>query len=78
MTFGSLVARQFDSFLYYAYIQSELLDCYDANFSVCLRLSDGTLEGGINPYGIKYYKNLINLLVENGINPIFNLICLRS
>ncbi|WVZ88831.1 hypothetical protein U9M48_035301 [Paspalum notatum var. saurae] len=33
-------------------------------------LPKGTLEkGGLNHKGIQYYKNLINLLIENGIEP---------
>ncbi|RLM58117.1 hypothetical protein C2845_PM18G01630 [Panicum miliaceum] len=35
----------------------------------CHNHPEGTLEGGINYKGIKYYKNLINMLKENGIEP---------
>ncbi|ONM32568.1 4-hydroxy-7-methoxy-3-oxo-3,4-dihydro-2H-1,4-benzoxazin-2-yl glucoside beta-D-glucosidase 1, chloroplastic-like [Zea mays] len=45
------------------------MDSYRFSISWSRILPNGTLEGGINPYGIKYYKNLINLLVENGIEP---------
>jgi beta-glucosidase/6-phospho-beta-glucosidase/beta-galactosidase len=31
-----------------------------------LRLSEGTLDGGINNKGIEYYNKLIDLLLENG------------
>ena len=39
-----------------------------------LRLSEGTLDGGINNKGIEYYNKLIDLLLENGKeNTIFRL-----
>ena len=50
--------------------QSMLDYCCGANFDTCLMFSEGTLEGGINYKGIKYYKNLINKLKENGENII--------
>jgi beta-glucosidase/6-phospho-beta-glucosidase/beta-galactosidase len=49
-----------------------LLDCLGANYFtiyMLIRLSEGTLEGGINHKGIEYYKKLINLLKENGYIP---------
>ncbi|PWZ44057.1 hypothetical protein Zm00014a_032332 [Zea mays] len=45
------------------------MDAYRFSISWSRILPNGTLEGGINPDGIKYYKNLINLLLENGIEP---------
>ncbi|AQK40508.1 4-hydroxy-7-methoxy-3-oxo-3,4-dihydro-2H-1,4-benzoxazin-2-yl glucoside beta-D-glucosidase 1, chloroplastic [Zea mays] len=45
------------------------MDAYRFSISWPRILPKGTKEGGINPDGIKYYRNLINLLLENGIEP---------
>lgn len=45
------------------------MDAYRFSISWSRILPKGTLEGGINQAGIKYYKKLINLLIENGIEP---------
>ncbi|CAD6267979.1 unnamed protein product [Miscanthus lutarioriparius] len=45
------------------------MDAYRFSISWPRILPKGTLEGGINWEGIHYYKRLINLLLENGIQP---------
>ncbi|KAF8745063.1 hypothetical protein HU200_013476 [Digitaria exilis] len=45
------------------------MDAYRFSISWSRILPKGTLEGGINYQGIQYYKNLINLLKQNGIEP---------
>jgi len=45
------------------------MDAYRFSISWSRILPKGTLEGGINYKGINYYKNLINKLKENGIEP---------
>ncbi|KAL6905874.1 hypothetical protein ACP4OV_003475 [Aristida adscensionis] len=49
------------------------MDAY--RFSICWPriLPDGTVQGGINPEGIKYYNKLIDKLLENGIKPYVTL-----
>ncbi|PAN41422.1 hypothetical protein PAHAL_8G042900 [Panicum hallii] len=45
------------------------MDAYRFSISWSRILPKGTLEGGINYQGLQYYKNLINTLKENGIEP---------
>ncbi|AQK40580.1 4-hydroxy-7-methoxy-3-oxo-3,4-dihydro-2H-1,4-benzoxazin-2-yl glucoside beta-D-glucosidase 2, chloroplastic [Zea mays] len=45
------------------------MDAYRFSISWPRILPKGTVEGGINQDGIDYYKRLINLLLENGIEP---------
>ncbi|XP_024159524.1 beta-glucosidase 12 isoform X3 [Rosa chinensis] len=37
------------------------------------KIPDGTLRGGVNKEGIKYYNNLINELLANGLKPFVTL-----
>ncbi|XP_062104434.1 beta-glucosidase 17-like [Humulus lupulus] len=36
-------------------------------------MSEGTLKGGVNQLGVKYYNDLINALLANGIKPFVTL-----
>jgi len=45
------------------------MDAYRFSISWSRILPKGTLEGGINYNGLQYYRNLINTLKENGIEP---------
>ncbi|NP_001127755.1 dhurrinase-like B-glucosidase [Zea mays] len=49
------------------------MDAYRFSIAWSRILPKGTLEGGINHKGIEYYKRLINLLKENGIEPYVTL-----
>ncbi|XP_008807567.3 furostanol glycoside 26-O-beta-glucosidase-like [Phoenix dactylifera] len=49
------------------------VDSYRFSISWSRILRNGTLEGGINPEGIKYYNDLINELIDNGIEPFVTL-----
>ncbi|CAN6363718.1 unnamed protein product [Urochloa humidicola] len=45
------------------------MDAYRFSISWSRILPKGTLKGGINKEGIQYYENLINSLIDNGIEP---------
>ncbi|ONK58141.1 uncharacterized protein A4U43_C09F8630 [Asparagus officinalis] len=45
------------------------VDSYRFSVSWSRILPDGTVKGGVNEQGIKYYNNLIDKLIENGITP---------
>ncbi|CAJ2678944.1 unnamed protein product [Trifolium pratense] len=45
------------------------INSYRMSISWSRVLPDGTLKGGINQEGINFYNNLINELLENGIEP---------
>ncbi|XP_064938332.1 furostanol glycoside 26-O-beta-glucosidase-like [Musa acuminata AAA Group] len=49
------------------------VDSYRFSISWSRILPKGTIEGGINQEGIKYYNNLINELLKNGIKPYVTL-----
>ncbi|GMN55329.1 hypothetical protein TIFTF001_024450 [Ficus carica] len=36
-------------------------------------MSEGKLNGGVNPLGVKFYNDLINELLDNGIKPLVTL-----
>nr|XP_011461907.1 PREDICTED: beta-glucosidase 12-like isoform X1 [Fragaria vesca subsp. vesca] len=44
-------------------------DAYRLSFSWSRLLPNGKLSGGVNKEGIKYYNNLINELLANGVKP---------
>ncbi|CAL9041025.1 furostanol glycoside 26-O-beta-glucosidase-like [Musa acuminata AAA Group] len=49
------------------------MDSYRFSISWSRILPKGTIEGGINQEGIKYYNDLINELLKNGIKPYVTL-----
>ncbi|KAK7261594.1 hypothetical protein RIF29_27908 [Crotalaria pallida] len=49
------------------------LDAYRLSISWSRILPNGKVDGGINKEGIKYYNNLINELLANGIKPTVTL-----
>ncbi|XP_057452715.1 cyanogenic beta-glucosidase-like [Lotus japonicus] len=54
-------------------MKSMNLDAYRFSISWSRILPKGKLSGGINQEGIKYYNNLINELLANGIQPFITL-----
>ncbi|XP_057453250.1 beta-glucosidase 12-like [Lotus japonicus] len=54
-------------------MKSMNLDAYRFSISWSRILPKGKLSGGINQEGIKYYNNLINELLSNGLHPFVTL-----
>ncbi|XP_045797905.1 beta-glucosidase 24-like [Trifolium pratense] len=50
------------------------VNSYRMSISWSRILPDGTLKGGINKEGIKFYNNLINELLANGIEPFVTIV----
>ncbi|KAJ9174421.1 hypothetical protein P3X46_013065 [Hevea brasiliensis] len=49
------------------------LDSFRFSISWSRVLPKGKISGGVNPLGVKFYNNLINLLLANGIKPFVTL-----
>uniref|UniRef100_A0A2P2QLP5 Vicianin hydrolase-like n=1 Tax=Rhizophora mucronata TaxID=61149 RepID=A0A2P2QLP5_RHIMU len=50
------------------------LDSFRFSISWSRVLPEGTISGGVNPLGVKFYNNLINKLLANGLKPFITLL----
>lgn len=67
---GDVAADSYHMYAEDARLLKEMgMDAYRFSISWARILPKGTLDGGINNKGIEYYNKLIDLLLENGIEP---------